>query len=189
MWETVWKEEFSYQIAMGQQGGFPGQVAQFLQQKQRSSLPTLECDFPCKEEGVHTESHHTPHFSHIMGCGDSKDRKTVQAKPQTQAPSQVAVPVPADPDEEAEVLTRAKRLGTIEPAPVPVDEDVPEKPVEVTQLTEPAEVKPVGVKFKGGVNAVEALEVLEASLSEHVPEKFKDSHVDDLLEDVLGAHL
>lgn len=132
-----------------------------------------------------------------MGCGDSKDRKTVQAKPQTHTVSQVAVPVPQDPDEEAEVLTRAKRLGTIEPAPLPVDEDVPEKPVEVTQLTEPAETKAVGVKFKGGVNVVEALEVLGASLNQDLPEtleqplqeKSKDSNVDDLLEDVLGAHL
>ena len=127
-----------------------------------------------------------------MGCGDSKDRKTVQAKPQSVAPTfQFPVPVPIDPDEEAEVLTGAKRLGTIEerlPAPVPVDEDVPEKPVDVTQITEPSE-KPVGVKFKGRVSAVEALEGLEASLHESVPEKSrgKNSHVDDLLEDVMGT--
>jgi len=133
-----------------------------------------------------------------MGCGDSKDRKTVQAK--SQVPAQSAsrpVHVPEEPDEESEVLARARKLDTIEerlPAPIPPDEDVPEKPVEVTQITEPGEVRPQGVKFKGGESAVEALEVLEASLNELVPEqrreteeRAKNSHVDDLLEDVLAA--
>lgn len=133
-----------------------------------------------------------------MGCGDSKDRKTVQAKAQVLAQSASRpVLVSEDPDEEAEVLARARRLSTIEerlPAPIPPDEDVPEKPVEVTQLSEPSEAKPPGVKFKGGEGAVEALEVLEASLNELLPEKCqqkeertKDSHMDDLLQDVLAA--
>lgn len=139
-----------------------------------------------------------------MGCGDSKDKKTVVDKTQASVrvrglmevgdkeASCTPLGLPTGPDEEAEVLTRAKRQDTIElpPSTLQVDEDVPSQPTFEPQLppTEPRQ----RVKFRGGLSVMEGLEELQASLNDcsspsDQPAKTQQTpvHVDDLLEDIL----
>jgi len=150
--------------------------------------PALERHFS-SEEGVYAESHHTPRFAHIMSCGDS-DRKTVQVKSQVAAQSASRpVPIPVEPDEESEVLARAWKLGTIEerlPTPIPPDDDVPEKlwkgPKSQSRGSEAVE---------GEIQRKKALwrswKAVSTSWFQSNVGRKKNSHVDDLLEDVLTA--
>lgn len=147
-----------------------------------------------------------------MGCGDSKDRSTVARKNAAQPPlpQQAQVSAHEEPDDETEVMARAKRKQTIEePVPAqPVFADATEKPdprPEATQRTEASDTRRAkGIRFKsGGGSAMEDLEQLEASLNATVPTPrlrenrdtlqtkkedsvVADTRVDDLLEDLFG---
>ena len=109
-------------------------------------------------------------------------------------------------------MDRAKRMKTAEEA-VPAQPTFPEQSekkndhLEATQLTEPGEGQKAAkqsVRFlSGGGSAMQDLEMLEASLNENspVPDKKKkpqveaptvgegETHVDDLLEDILGEEM